>query len=52
MKIRVLHHLHVVWWFIPLLGPLGLVISSVIRLDVLNTSYTVYFIICCFMCEN
>jgi hypothetical protein len=29
---------------------LGLVISF-IRLDVINTGYTVYFTICCFMCE-
>jgi hypothetical protein len=37
---------------VPPRRPLGLVISYVIRLDVLNTRYTIYFTICCFMCET
>jgi hypothetical protein len=45
-------HLPVVWCYIPLLRPLGFVISFILRLDVINTSYTVYFTICCFMCET
>jgi hypothetical protein len=42
----------VVWCFIPLCKYLGLVISFIIRLDVINTGYTVYFTIYCFMCET
>jgi hypothetical protein len=38
-------HLHVVWCFIPLCRPLGLVISFVIKLDVINIGYTIYFTI-------
>jgi hypothetical protein len=34
-----------------LFEPLGLVISFIIRLDIINTSYTIYFTICHFMCE-
>jgi hypothetical protein len=45
-------HLPVVWCFVLLLRPLGLVISSVIILDVTNTGYTIYFTICCFMCKT
>jgi hypothetical protein len=45
-------HLPLAWWFIPLPRPLGLVISFIIRLDVINTGYTVYFTICYFMCET
>jgi hypothetical protein len=45
-------HLPVVWCLYPLLRPLGLVISFILRLDVINTGYTVYFTICCFMCET
>jgi hypothetical protein len=30
----------------------GLVISFIIRLNVINTSYTVYFTICHFICEK
>jgi hypothetical protein len=41
-------HLPMAWCFIPLFRPLGLVISFIIRLDVINTSYTIY----CFMCET
>jgi hypothetical protein len=40
--------LPMVWCFVLLLGPLGLVI----RLNVINTGYTVYFTICRFMCET
>jgi hypothetical protein len=43
-------HLPVVWYFVLLHRPL--VISFVIRLDVINTGYTVYFNIYRFMCEN
>jgi hypothetical protein len=42
----------VAWCLIPLFRPLGLVISFVIRLDVINTGYTAYFTICYFMCET
>jgi hypothetical protein len=35
-------HLLVVWRFIPLLRPLALVISCVIRLDVINAGYTIF----------
>jgi hypothetical protein len=45
-------HLPVAWCLILLFRPLGLVISFVIRFDVINTGYTVYFTICHFMCEN
>jgi hypothetical protein len=45
-------HLPVVWCFIPLRRSFGLVISSVIKLNVINTGYTVYFTICHFMCET
>jgi hypothetical protein len=38
-------HLPVVWCFVPLLIPLGLVITNVIRLDVINIGYTIYFTI-------
>jgi hypothetical protein len=41
-------HLHVTWCPFPLLSPSGLVI----RFDVLNIGYTVYFTICRFMCET
>jgi hypothetical protein len=34
-----------------LLRPLGLVISIIIRLDVINIGYTFYFTICHFMHE-
>jgi hypothetical protein len=37
---------------VPPRRPLGLVISSVIRLDVINTGYIIYFTICHFMCET
>jgi hypothetical protein len=37
--------------YIPLLNPLGLIISFVIRLNVINTGYSVYFIIYRFICE-
>jgi hypothetical protein len=40
------------WCFIPLLIPLGLVISFVIRLDIINIGYTIYITICHFMCET
>jgi hypothetical protein len=39
----------VVWCFIPLRRPLGLVIIFVIRFDVINTGYIVYFTICHFV---
>jgi hypothetical protein len=42
-------HLPMAWCFIPLFRPLGLVISFIIRLDVINT---IYFTIYCFMCET
>jgi hypothetical protein len=42
----------VVWCFIPLLKPIGLIISSVIILDVINTGYTIYFTIYRFICET
>jgi hypothetical protein len=38
--------------FFPLRRPLGLVISFILSLDVINTSYTIYFTICHFMCET
>jgi hypothetical protein len=41
-------HLPMALCFIPLRRPLGLVI----RPDVINTSYTVYFTIYYFMCES
>jgi hypothetical protein len=41
-------HVPVVWYFVPLHRPLGLVI----RLDVINIDYTVYFTICRFMYET
>jgi hypothetical protein len=50
--VQALGHLPVVWCFVPLLRPLGLVISSIIRLDVINTSDPIYFTICHFMCET
>jgi hypothetical protein len=49
---RAFGHLPVVWCFVPLHRPLGLVISSVIRLHVLITSYTIYFTICRFMSKS
>jgi hypothetical protein len=52
LGVRAPGHLPMVWCFVPLRRPLGLVVSFIIRLDVINTSYTVYFIICCFMCET
>jgi hypothetical protein len=44
--------LPVVWPFVPLCRSLDLVINFVIRYVVINTGYTVYFIICRFMCEK
>jgi hypothetical protein len=44
-------HLPVVWCFIPLCRPLSFVISFVIKLDVINIGYTVYFTIYHFTCE-
>jgi hypothetical protein len=38
-------HLCVVWCFVLLLRHLGLVISFILILDVINTDYTVYFTI-------
>jgi hypothetical protein len=35
-----------------LLRPLSLVIGFILRLDVINTGYIVYFTICRFMCET
>jgi hypothetical protein len=35
-------HLPVVWCFVLLCRPLGLVISVILRLDVINTGYTIY----------
>jgi hypothetical protein len=40
--VRAPSHLLVVWCFIPLLRPLALVISCVIRLDVINAGYTIF----------
>jgi hypothetical protein len=37
---------------VPPRRPLVLVMSFVIRLDVINTGYVIYFTICCFMCET
>jgi hypothetical protein len=45
-------HLPVVWCFVLLHRPLGPVISFILRLNVLDTGYTVYFTICHFMCET
>jgi hypothetical protein len=45
-------HQPVVWCFVLLRRPLGLVISFIIRLDVINTGYTIYLTICRFMCET
>jgi hypothetical protein len=42
----------VVWCFASLCRPLALVISFILRLDAINTSYTAYFTICRFMCET
>jgi hypothetical protein len=36
--------LPVAWFYVPLFRPFGLVISYVLRLDVINTSYTVYLL--------
>jgi hypothetical protein len=41
-----------VWYFVPLYKPLGLVISFVLRYVVLNIDYIVYFAIYHLMCEN
>jgi hypothetical protein len=41
-----------VWCFVPLRRPLGLVISFLLRLDVLNIGYIIYFTICRFMRET
>jgi hypothetical protein len=49
LGVRAPSHLPVAWCLSPLLRPLGLVISFVIRIDVLNTGYAIYFTICCFM---
>jgi hypothetical protein len=43
-------HLPKAWCFIPLFRPLDLEISF-IRLNVINTGYTIYFTIYQFMCE-
>jgi hypothetical protein len=40
------------WCFVLLCRSLGVVINFVLRYIVINTSYTVYFTICHFMCEN
>jgi hypothetical protein len=45
-------HLPMACCLFSLFSPLGLVISFIIRLDVINTGYTVYFTICRFMCET
>jgi hypothetical protein len=44
--------IYCLWCFVPLCRPLGLVISFVLRYVVINTSYTVYFTIFCFMCQT
>jgi hypothetical protein len=50
--VRAPGHLFVAWCLFPLFRPLGLVICFILRLDVINTDYTVYFTLCCFMCET
>jgi hypothetical protein len=43
--VRAPSHLPVVWCLFLLFIPLGIVISFILRLDVINTGYTVYFTI-------
>jgi hypothetical protein len=45
-------HLPVLWCFVLLRRHLGLVISFILRLDVINIGYTIYFTIYRFMCET
>jgi hypothetical protein len=45
-------HLPVVWCLVPLFRSVSLVISFMLRLDVINTGYTIYFTSYHFMCET